>query len=438
MGVQFAGNILVQSNGGPLPIASGGTGQTTAPTAINALLPVQTGQSGKILVTDGTNVSWSGVTMTPGGSDTMIQYNDSGSFGGNAFLVVNKSTGAVTSASTFTGTGAYISDAAATTRSLKFQTAGSDRWLMQANNTSESGSAAGSNFEFVRVADNGATTNQVFTASRQSGVIDFKATPTINGVAIGTGAGTVTSVAGTGTVSGLTLSGTVTTSGSLTLGGTLSVAASDFASQTANTFLSAPNGSAGVPTFRAIVAADIPTLNQSTTGNAATATALATPRAINGINFDGTAPITVTADANTLTGTTLHSTVVSSSLTSVGTLTSLNTTGPVTINNIGTVGTATLVTSTITADQVIDGIAISAYRAATYRISVTYGTDCQYSEVKMIHNTTNVYIGEINTILTGALLASFTADISSGIMRLLTTPVNAITTYKAVSILVAA
>ena len=57
------------------------------------------------------------------------------------------------------------------------------------------------------------------------------------------------------------------------------------------------------------------------TGNAATATALATPRAINGVDFDGTAPITVTADANTLSGTTLKSTVVNSSLTSVGTLT---------------------------------------------------------------------------------------------------------------------
>ena len=37
------------------------------------------------------------------------------------------------------------------------------------------------------------------------------------------GTGTVTSVAGTGTVNGLSLSGTVTTSGSITLGGTLSV-----------------------------------------------------------------------------------------------------------------------------------------------------------------------------------------------------------------------
>ena len=81
--------------------------------------------------------------------------------------------------------------------------------------------------------------------------------------------GTVTSVSGTGTVSGISLSGTVTSSGSLTLGGTLAVTPSNFSSQTANTFLAAPNGSAGTPTFRAIVAADVPTLNQNTTGTAA-------------------------------------------------------------------------------------------------------------------------------------------------------------------------
>jgi len=84
--------------------------------------------------------------------------------------------------------------------------------------------------------------------------------------------GTVTSVSSAGTVSGLTLTGTVTSSGSLTLGGTLAVTPSDFASQTANTFLAAPNGAPGVPTFRAIVAADVPTLNQNTTGTAANVT----------------------------------------------------------------------------------------------------------------------------------------------------------------------
>jgi len=58
----------------------------------------------------------------------------------------------------------------------------------------------------------------------------------------------------------------------------------------------------------------------SISGNAGTATTLQTPRAINGVNFDGSTAITVTADASTLSGTTLKSTVVSSSLTSVGTI----------------------------------------------------------------------------------------------------------------------
>jgi uncharacterized protein (DUF2141 family) len=45
------------------------------------------------------------------------------------------------------------------------------------------------------------------------------------------------------------------------------------------------------------------TLNQDTTGNAATATALETARAINGVDFNGTAPITVTAAGSTLSDT---------------------------------------------------------------------------------------------------------------------------------------
>jgi hypothetical protein len=61
----------------------------------------------------------------------------------------------------------------------------------------------------------------------------------------------------------------------------------------------------------------------SVTGNAGTATALATPRTINGVAFDGTANITVAAAAGTLTGATLASGVAASSLTSLGTLTSL-------------------------------------------------------------------------------------------------------------------
>ena len=55
---------------------------------------------------------------------------------------------------------------------------------------------------------------------------------------------------------------------------------------------------------------------------AGAATVLATTRAINGVNFNGSAPITVTAAAVTLTGDTLKSTVLTSSLTTVGALNS--------------------------------------------------------------------------------------------------------------------
>lgn len=53
----------------------------------------------------------------------------------------------------------------------------------------------------------------------------------------------------------------------------------------------------------------------------AKATALQTARNINGVAFDGTASITVTASASTLTGTSLTSTVVSSSLNSISSAT---------------------------------------------------------------------------------------------------------------------
>jgi hypothetical protein len=84
---------------------------------------------------------------------------------------------------------------------------------------------------------------------------------------------------------------------------------------TAGTDYLAPNGTA-------IALTNFPTLNQSTTGNAATATKLAATKNINGVAFDGSASINIDADANTLTGNTLASNVTSSSLTSVGTITS--------------------------------------------------------------------------------------------------------------------
>ena len=72
------------------------------------------------------------------------------------------------------------------------------------------------------------------------------------------------------------------------------------------------------------------------TGNAATATKLATARNINGVAFDGSADVTVKADAGTLNGSTLNTTVTGSSLTSVGTLNNLSVTGKVIVGTSST------------------------------------------------------------------------------------------------------
>jgi hypothetical protein len=79
------------------------------------------------------------------------------------------------------------------------------------------------------------------------------------------GSGTVTAV-------GLSLPNIFTISGSpVTTSGTLTGA---LANQSPNLMFASPNGSTGMPTFRSIVAGDVPTLNQNTTGSAGSANAI--------------------------------------------------------------------------------------------------------------------------------------------------------------------
>ena len=96
----------------------------------------------------------------------------------------------------------------------------------------------------------------------------------------GTGATPTWTTPTTGTVTSVTGTSPVASSGGATPAISLSAGYGDtqnpYASKTANYVLAAPNGSAGAPTFRAIVAADIPTLNQNTTGTAASTPKLLT------------------------------------------------------------------------------------------------------------------------------------------------------------------
>ena len=72
-----------------------------------------------------------------------------------------------------------------------------------------------------------------------------------------------------------------------------------YASKTQKYFLAAPNGSDGVPTFRAIVASDIPTLNQNTTGSAGSvANTLTISSPLSGTSFNGSAATTIALAAS--------------------------------------------------------------------------------------------------------------------------------------------
>lgn len=111
------------------------------------------------------------------------------------------------------------------------------------------------------------------------------------------GTAPVTSVSGTAPIAS---SGGVTPTISLNSG--YGDTQNPYASKTANFVLAAPNGSAGAPTFRAIVAADIPTLNQNTTGTAAAIAG----GAANQINYQTAAGVTSFITAPTTASTFLQ------------------------------------------------------------------------------------------------------------------------------------
>lgn len=87
--------------------------------------------------------------------------------------------------------------------------------------------------------------------------------------------------------------------GGTTIGNGDAVLVSDIGTQTlTNKTLTSPTLTTpvlGTPSSGTLTNCTFPTLNQSTTGNAATATALETARTINGVSFNGTQNIAITA-----------------------------------------------------------------------------------------------------------------------------------------------
>jgi hypothetical protein len=246
-GVSFVGGTLASTGtGGTVTSASVVTANGFAGTVANSTttpaITLTTTITG-VLKGNGTAISAavSGTDYAPATSGTSILYGNG--FGGFNNVTINPSL-------TFSGGTLSVSPVTSGTSILKGNGAGG--FANATAGTDYAAPTSGTSILFGNGAGGFSNVTIGTGVSFAGGTLS----------ATGTG-GTVTSVTGTSPVAS---SGGTTPD--ISLAANYGDTQNPYASKTANFVLAAPNGSAGAPTFRAIVAADIPTLNQTTTGNA--------------------------------------------------------------------------------------------------------------------------------------------------------------------------
>ena len=320
--------------------------------------------SGNTLIYDGNQSVWvnanltasTGINVTNGNGSITLTNTGVTSLTGTASQVnVSASTGSVTLSLPSpinvdtTGNAGSVTNGVYTNGSYADPT-----WITSLAGSKITGNISGSagNVTGVVAVLNGGTGQTSYTDGQllignSTGNTLTKSTLTAGtGISITNGGGSITiNATNAGAVTSVTGTSPVVSSGGATPNISLASGYGDtqnpYASKTANFFLAAPNGTAGVPTFRAVVAADIPTLNQNTTGQAGSvANALTAGTGISysvGTTYNGSAAITINnSGVTSLTGTANQVTVSAST----GGVT-LSLPSPINVDTTGNAGSVT-------------------------------------------------------------------------------------------------
>ena len=244
-----------------LPVASGGTGQTTY-TDGQLLIGNSTGNT----LTKTTLTAGSGITITNGAGSISIA---STSGGGGTVTSVN----ATTAISGLSFSGGPVTTSGTLTLSGTLNVAGGGTGLTSLTSGAVLIGAGTSNVLSVSPG----TANNVLTSNGTTWVSQA-----------GTGTGTVTSVSVVstngfaGTVATATTTPAITITTSIT--GIMKGNGTSVSSATAGTDYVVPGGALGTPSSGTLTNCTFPTLNQNTTGNAGTATTATTATTANALN----------------------------------------------------------------------------------------------------------------------------------------------------------